>query len=161
MSSNHAQNIKISTKMHVATCKAHGRKTLLQMHDILLPLLEAKAVSTDENLDLGFIRQIQENSNKLGTIISTIPFCGMHDLALRGKESNSGNFYDLLEFRVESGDEVLGNHLSIGSCSAKYISATTQNTIIEICGSLLREDIVREANNSVAFSILADETNDI
>ena len=44
----------------------------------------------------------------------------MHDLALRGKESNSGNFYDLLEFRVESGDEVLGNHLSIGSCSAKY-----------------------------------------
>ena len=45
--------------------------------------------------------------------------------------------------------------------TAECISATTQNTIIEICGSLLREDIVREANNSVAFSILADETNDI
>ena len=44
---------------------------------------------------------------------------------------------------------------------AKYIPATTQKTLIEICGSLLREDIVREANNSVAFSFLADETNDI
>ena len=30
-----------------------------------------------------------------------------------------------------------------------------------MCGSLLREDIVLEANNSVAFSILADETTDI
>ena len=45
--------------------------------------------------------------------------------------------------------------------TAECISATTQNTKIEICGSLLHEDIVREANNSVAFSILADETNDI
>ena len=56
-------------------------------------LLEAKAVSIDEQLNSSFRRQIQENRNKLGPIISTILFCGMHDLALRGKESNSGNFY--------------------------------------------------------------------
>ena len=111
--------------MHVATCKAHyGTKALMKMQAILFALLEAKAVSIDEQLDSSFRRQIQENRNKLGPIISTILFCCMHVLALRGTESNSGNLYELLEFRVESGDEVLGNRLSIGSCSAEYGSPT-------------------------------------
>ena len=111
--------------MHVATCKAHyGTRALMKMQAILFALLEAKAVSIDEQLDLSFRRQIQENRNQLGPIISTILFFCMHVLALRETESNSGNLYELLEFRVESGDEVLGNLLLIGSCSAEYGSST-------------------------------------
>ncbi|XP_070158028.1 zinc finger MYM-type protein 1-like [Polyergus mexicanus] len=45
---------------------------------------------------------IVKNREKLGSIVRTIVFCGTHDLALRGKASNKGNFRDLLKFRVQA-----------------------------------------------------------
>jgi hypothetical protein len=85
----------------------------------------------------------------------------MHDLAPRGKIAESGNFHDLLDFRVESGDKILQNHLLSAPENAKYTSVRTQKTVIEIRASVFRDNIVRSANDSVAFSIMADETTDI
>jgi len=93
--------------------------------------------------------------------VRTIIFCGTHDLALRGKNSNEGNFKDLLQFRVQAGDLVLKNHLEEGAHNAQYTSIRTEHQIIEICENLLANDIVSKANNSKCFSILADETSDI
>ena len=98
---------------------------------------------------------------KLAPIISSIVFCGTHDIALRGKTAETGNFHDLMNFRVEAGDEILHNHFVSAPGNAKYTSVRTQNTLIEMCGSILRDNIVRAANASVAFSILVDETTDI
>lgn len=124
-------------------------------------LRNRKALPIDEHLNTSYRNQIEENRRKMYPIISSIIFCGMHDLALRGKTADSGNFHDFIEFRAESGDVILKSHLTSGPGNAKYTSVRTQNTIIDICAAVLRDDIVRSANASVAFSILADETTDI
>ena len=67
----------------------------------------------------------------------------------------------MLQFRIESGDEILKSHIETASHAARYTSVRTQNEIVEICGRLLQCDGVHAANNSAAFrSILADETAD-
>lgn len=98
---------------------------------------------------------------KLYSIVSTIVFCATHDLPIRGKQSDSGVFHDLLDLRVEAGDAPLREHFASAAGNAKYTSARVQNEIVTICGNMLKEEIVSEANRAVAFSVLADETADI
>ena len=69
-------------------------------------------------LELNIVSQIDQsvnetvirNQEKLLPILSTILFCGSHDIALRGKKRTFGNLYDLLCFRIEAGDAVLKDH---------------------------------------------------
>uniref|UniRef100_A0A6I8QP26 HAT C-terminal dimerisation domain-containing protein n=1 Tax=Xenopus tropicalis TaxID=8364 RepID=A0A6I8QP26_XENTR len=93
--------------------------------------------------------QVEENRKKLYSVLSTIVFCGTHDIALRGKTSTSGNVQALYDFRIESGDEILKNHLKNAPVNAL------------LCEDILRERIISAANNSVGFSVIADESADI
>lgn len=104
---------------------------------------------------------VDENRNKLFPILSTIIFCGTNDLALRGKHSDDGNVQQLFKLRVEAGDKVLKDHLELSAANARYTSHRTQNELIALCEQVVRNDIVTAANNSIGFSILADETADI
>ena len=47
------------------------------------------------------------------------------------------------------------------SGNSKYTSPKIQNELINLCEETVRGEIVALANNSVGFSILADETADI
>nr|CAH7741000.1 unnamed protein product [Callosobruchus chinensis] len=122
-----------------------------------------KNLSVELQLDQANHDLVLSNRSKLIPIVSTIVFCGTHDLSLRGRKSNEGNFQDLLQFRVEAGDKILQEHLSSCSGKTKYTSHRTQNTLINICGSLIQNEIVNSINSdqTVAFSLLADETADI
>ncbi|CAH1106859.1 unnamed protein product [Psylliodes chrysocephalus] len=122
-----------------------------------------KSVSVDLQLNKAVRDKIKENRSKLFPIVSTIVLCGTQDLALRGKETTDGNFQTLIDFRVESGHTVLADHLKNSSGKAKYISHRVQNEIINICGSVIRKEIIEKINNqnTVAFSLIADETADI
>lgn len=86
---------------------------------------------------------------------------GTHDLALRGKASNEGNFKDLLKFRIQARDSTLKQHFEEGPRNAQYTSVRTENEIIKICEEIIANDIVSKTNASKCFSILADETSDI
>lgn len=79
-------------------------------------------------------KQVVENRQKLTPIIKSILFCGLHDIAVRGKTANKGNFIELLKFRVDSGDRVLSKHFESASHKTKYVSHQIQNEIIQICG---------------------------
>ena len=54
-----------------------------------------------------FNATVSSNRAKLEPILSSIIFCGTHDIALRGKDSKSGNLNDLLDFLIKSGDAIL------------------------------------------------------
>ena len=85
----------------------------------------------------------------------------MHGIALRGKEVDSGNLFDLYKFRAEAGDEVLQKHLESAPKNVRYTSVQTQNELIELSADVRREKIVLQANASIAgFSLIADETTD-
>ena len=112
-------------------------------------------------LDLALKNKIEENRRKLRPILSTIIFCGTNDLSLRGKDSESGNVKELFALRVEAGDTVLQSHLESAPSNAKYTSHRIQNELISICEDELLTNIILDVNNSIGFSILADETADI
>ena len=77
----------------------------------------------------------------MSSLLKTIIFCGRNNIPLRGRrdddptnESLQGNFQALLNFRIDSGDEVLQNHLENSSRNATYISKTIQNELITTIG---------------------------
>lgn len=84
-------------------------------------------------------------------------------LALREKQSDSGNFQDLLKFRVEAGDRTLKDHFETFTGKTKYTLHRMQNELFNICGLVIRKNIIEKINNenTIAFSLLADETADI
>ncbi|XP_060873882.1 uncharacterized protein LOC132947614 [Metopolophium dirhodum] len=68
---------------------------------------------------------------------------------------------DLLKFRIDSGDDVLKNHLQNCPKNSNFISKTTQNDLIDCCASVILGKIVNAIKESKYFSILVDETTDI
>ena len=89
--------------------------------------------------------KVAENCQKLGSIVNTIVLCGRQNIPLRGHRDsatylerdiegarNHGNFPALLDFKVEAGDTVLGEHLSKADRNATYTSGNIQNQIIDV-----------------------------
>ena len=50
---------------------------------------------------------------------------------------NHGNFRALLNFRVDAGDNVLGDHLTTASKNATYTSCVIQNQVIDVVAPIL------------------------
>ena len=69
-------------------------------------------------MNQAIIDSVTSNRIKLASIVQTIRFCGCQNIPLHGHRDsatdldrdapqNHGNFWDLLRFRVESGDTIL------------------------------------------------------
>ena len=117
---------------------------------------------------------ITQNRQKLVPIVDAIIVCGRQGLALRGHRDDAkyqpdlggysteqtGNFVELLNFRIRGGDKVLEEHLSKCPKNATYVSKTTQNELIECCGKVILDKILSEIKSNQYFSIMADELLD-
>ena len=64
----------------------------------------------DSLLNNSFNATVSSIRAKLEPILSSINFCCTHNIALRGKDSKSGNLNDLLAFKIEAGDAILKEH---------------------------------------------------
>ncbi len=126
-----------------------------------LKVMKGEKLSVDLQINTHAAELIRENRMKLKSILSAIIFCGTHDIALRGKMSDTGNFIDLINFRANAGDTILQDHLKTCAKNAKYTSPDVQNQLVEICEDVLRRQIVSEVNKIGYWSILADESADI
>jgi len=126
-------------------------------------------------LNDGRLKQIMENRSRLLPIIDTIITLGRQNIPLRGHRDdgallnlpdsgtivNEGNFREILKLRVRAGDTSLKKHLESCGQKATYISKTTQNELIQICGDLITEKIVSRVETNNFYSIIFDETTDI
>ena len=63
---------------------------------------------------------------------------------LNSRRRTLGNFRSLIPFRIDAGDSALANHFSTTNKMTNYISMTSQNELIEICGSFIGEQIINE-----------------
>ena len=83
--------------------------------------------------------RIAFNRQKLSSIFKTIVFCGRQNIAIRGHRDNAtdiekdladvdnhGNFCALLDFRVDSGDTLLDQHLTTAARKSTYTSSWIQ-----------------------------------
>ena len=146
------------------------------MHQTMVAtMLEFKKVMQDQIKPLPqiFEKSRQDriaimNQQKGKPIIETVVFCGRQNMPLHGHRDDNKhlcgdsarNFQELLDFRIDSGDEVLEEHFEIASWNATYCSKAIQNEIIDCCGDVIMEQIVEEIKESKFFSIMADEAQD-
>ncbi|CAF3312963.1 unnamed protein product [Rotaria sp. Silwood2] len=118
--------------------------------------------------------KIAENRARLKPIIETILLCGKQNFPLRGHRddgglstenegllADEGNFRALLQYRIESGDVELKQHIETCRKNATYISKTIQNELISIIGNLILKEIIQEVKAARFFTILLDETADV
>ena len=73
--------------------------------------------------------------------------------------SNPGNFVALLHFKMQSGDKVLADHLASCGRHSLYTSKTTQNELIEICGSIIRHKLISRIQAAGMFSVMAADAS--
>ena len=134
--------------------------------------MENKQIAIDQQLSSARAITIARNKEKLKSIAETIIFCGRQGLALRGHRddltcqeaaphANPVNFVALLDFRINNGDEILGEHLRTCGRNALYTSKTIQEQMIAICGDVVRSSILQEIRSAPMFSIMADEATDV
>ena len=67
----------------------------------------------------------------------------------------------MLHFRINSGDEILDEHLRTCGRNALYTSKTIQEQMIAICGDVVRSSKLQEICSVPMFSIMADEATDV
>ena len=121
-----------------------------------------------EQVNSQLTERIKQNRQKLASILKTVIFCGMQNIALRGhrdnstapEEGNRGNFHALLMLRVDAGDDILKDHLEKCGKNAIDTSKTVQNELISLVGGAIKEVIVRKVAVNKVFSVIADEATD-
>ncbi|CAB4020457.1 52 kDa repressor of the inhibitor of the kinase-like [Paramuricea clavata] len=147
-------------------CETHSFSVVAMAN--FMDVMTRRTVAIDKQLNQITFRQIQQNREKMRSIIKTVVFCGQNAVALRGArddnpddETLQGNFHALLAFRVDSGDKTLQEHFENAPRNATYRSKTIQNEIINTVGSYITSKISAEIKESKLFSVLADEAADI
>ena len=152
-----------------------GSKThhnAMQDATTFMTAMEKKGSRIDHHLSSLHSKQVEENRLKIRSIAETVIFCGRQGIALRGNRDdrplveedpngNHGNFLALLQFRVQSGDKVLLDHLKSAGGNATYTSKTIQNELIEICGDIIRDKILAKIRQARYYSVIADEATDV
>lgn len=157
-------NIRKLIQRHI-TMKSH--ETSLSAADDFLDVMEGKTKSVTRQISSHYDKIVTRNRQILEIIIETIIFCGQQNIALRGHEEDKGNFMTLLQYRSKDND-LLREHLvshkleNIQSTNkTTYLSPEIQNEIIEICGEIISDDIVKTCNAAPCFGFMADEATDV
>lgn len=147
-------------------CEMH--KFAVSAMENFMRVMRREAAPIDQQLNNLMQQQIARNREVLKSLFKTIIFCGKNNIALRGRRDDDptnsslqGNFQALLEFRIDSGDQTLQQHLETAPRNATYISKTIQNEMITTVGKYILDNLSREIRDSKYFSVMADEAADI
>ena len=160
---------KIFTENHIVkTLKKHQNSptgTHKNSQILLIRFLDeyrVKEVVINKVFDSTHKENIRKARKAITPIVDTLKLCGHQNIPLRGHKystknhpevgksglTNSGDFVELLMYRVRGGDKTLENHLQNAPRNAKYTSPDIQNELIECCRDLIVEQLVGEVKES-------------
>ena len=157
-----------TTRLKLHEVKSEVHKTALLTMQEFIAMMENKTKSVARILDTALDAKINQNRQKLSSIVKTVILCAKHNIPLRGHRDDSkfydtedcGNFQALLDFRVDSGDVILKKHFESAPRNATYRSKTTQNELISCCADTVNDKIISEIKECGYYSILVDEVTD-
>ena len=91
----------------------------VQVAERFKAVMESKVIPIDQQLWNARAITIAKNKQKLKSLAETVIFCGRQGIALQGlvdeqSHANPVNFVALLQFKMQSGDKVLADHLPSG-----------------------------------------------
>ena len=153
------------------TAKGHHKDSVVKA-DKFEKVMTHKQPDIQCRLDQVRADRIALNRRKLSSIFQTVLLCGRQNIPLRGhrdnltdvesdsqQDANHGNFHALLQFRIEAGDTVLGEHPAHGSRNAMYTSSVIQNQIIDILADQIRQKILEKVITAQWYTVVADEVS--
>lgn len=119
--------------------------------------------------DVPLTQEERENKDYLKSLFEILILMGKQNLPLDGHGADElpeglftpDNFQALLEFRINSGDEVLRKRFETTAVNLAYCSVAQQKQMLEICESCVREETLREVRDSHFFSLITDEVVDL
>jgi len=168
----HLKHFTTSLKSHINS-QFHQNSTMAL--DNFIRTYQNPSLSISSLLDKGRIERVNRNKAILISIIKVIITCSRQNIALRGHRDETiddirktihtidspcgSNFIALLKQRVDSGDDILREHLESGPKNASYTSWLVQNEVIECIHKHVLNQILCRTNNCL-FSIIVDETTD-
>ncbi|XP_026579269.1 52 kDa repressor of the inhibitor of the protein kinase isoform X1 [Pseudonaja textilis] len=128
---------------------------------------EGQGEPIDDELPL--TQEERENKDYLKSLFEILILMGKQNISLDGHNADElpegiftpDNFQALLEFRINSGDEVLRKQFETTAVNLAYCSKTQQKQMLEICENCVREEMLREVRDSQFFSIVTDEVVDL
>ena len=109
-------------------------------------------------INCSFLLEQKQARTALIKIISSLKCLAVQGLAIQGRNSDDGNFYELLNFRAE---DIAGLHSWL-TRKHSYSSHPIQNDILRIMCHMVLRKIIKEVNDqSINFGIVVDGTQDI
>ncbi|XP_015271226.1 PREDICTED: 52 kDa repressor of the inhibitor of the protein kinase, partial [Gekko japonicus] len=111
----------------------------------------------------------RENKDYLKSLFEILILMGRQNIPLDGHGTDElpegiftpDNFQALLDFRINSGDEVLRKRFETTAVNLAYCSQAQQKQMLDICESCIREETLREIRDSQFFSIITEEVVDL
>lgn len=108
------------------------------------------------------------NKEYIKSLFEIVLLMGKQNVSLEGRKFidpdgvySPDNFQALLEYRINSGDEVLRRRFEMLAVNQEYCSRFQQEQILEICESCIREEVMRDVRNSQFFSIVVEDAIDL
>ena len=152
--------------------KDYHKESVVKAEEFL-KVATSQQPSIQQQLNQTIADNVSLNRKKLESIFKTVAFCGRQNIALRGHRDsitdlekdqleaiNHGNFWALLNFRVDAGDVVLEEHLAHSARNATYTSPSIQNQLISVLADQIRHKIITRVKSAKWYSVLADEVTD-
>ena len=128
-------------------------------YDQLISHLKGKSASIDVSVNYLSNKKVLNHRKNILAIIDTIKLCGRLGIALRGHRDASKhhpeighappsasvlNFVHIINYVIRNSNKVLENHLKTCSKRETYLSATTQNDLLECCYQVITEGLLKE-----------------
>lgn len=139
-----------------------------------LGIASGKAQPINAQLNEQVRQDRQITRDRLCGIVKTLVFCARQSIALRAHRNestpfpdinhdvvkgdiNRGNFLELLQFRMEAGDNSISNYAGLKQL---YTSHAIQNELLHDIAHLVLKSIISCLCAAKYFSVIADETTD-
>ncbi|XP_045178153.2 zinc finger MYM-type protein 1-like [Mercenaria mercenaria] len=123
-----------------------------------MKIVKGKQNSITAQLSKSQVDTAARNRHVLRSIIEVIILCGRQNIPLRSHDDSNSNFMVLLNDKATR-DEILKSHLA-SNAKVTYTSPEIQNELITLCGEHIGNKIVKQCNDAVCYSFLADEATD-
>ncbi|XP_068122755.1 52 kDa repressor of the inhibitor of the protein kinase isoform X2 [Hyperolius riggenbachi] len=130
---------------------------------------DIQIVEIDQNEEsLGMTTEEKEHKDYIRSLFEIVLLMGKQNVSLEGRTCKvpedvytPDNFQALLEYRINSGDDVLRRRFEMLAVNQQYCSELQQQQILIICESCIREDVLKDVWNSQFFSIVAEDAIDM
>lgn len=131
----------------------------------MIAVVEKRIPSIKSHLVSTYDQQVERNTKALSSIIDALQFTITQGIAQRGHHWNkdtkreNGNFRMLVDlianYSLELNAHLLNSAKMHVTCPPRFKMSSSQ------FGNLVRQSIVKECNESLFWSVMADETTDV